>query len=135
VSPRTKRPKARHVLDASALLAFLNDEPGASAVEPILPRSTISAVNLAEVFTKLMSVDVAIDNVGIRLEAMGLRVIAFTSRDAQIAAAYYPRTKHLGLSLGDRACFALALRLKAPAWTADAAWTKVNSPVEVKLIR
>jgi ribonuclease VapC len=112
------------VLDASALLAYLGDEPGADAVEmAIADRATIGAVNLAEVLGSLA------------VAGHDPEEARFDEDLALEAALLRPVTRHAGLSLGDRACLALARRLARPALTADAAWSGAVPDVDVVLIR
>ena len=122
------------VLDASALLALLQDEPGAEAVEPGLDSSIISAVNWSEVAQK--STDRGVEVGGLRedLGALGLEIVPFTTGDAEAAAALREPTAHLGLSLADRACLALAGRLQTEAVTTDQTWSGVGS-IPVRVIR
>ena len=132
--PVTRAP--RGVLDASALLAFLQHERGHAAVAPILEDAAISAVNLSEVLQKSAAAGVSTEGLEADLQAVGIRVYAFDAEDAASAAELWPSTRKLGLSLGDRACLALARRLHAPAYTADRAWTAVKVPgVVVRTVR
>ncbi|TFU15780.1 type II toxin-antitoxin system VapC family toxin [Thermus tengchongensis] len=125
------------VLDASALLALLLDEPGAARVEAVLAEgAAISAVNLAEVFSNQAERGHAPEAVRERLVREGLlgqvlEVFPFTEEDALEAA----RLRPLGLSLGDRACLALARRLGLPALTADATWEGLDVGVKVEVVR
>ena len=123
------------VLDASALLCLLNGEPGAERVAQALPRSAVSAVNLSEVASKLSDMGGAQDRIEIALRALHLRIVPFDEVQAMGAGALRPQTKRLGLSLGDRACLALAKQLSATALTADRAWAhladEVGAQVEV----
>jgi ribonuclease VapC len=129
------------VLDASALLAYLNDEAGADLVEAALLRgSAISAVNLAEVLSKLAEVGEDPEDVSENLKRRGLLggklvVSALSADDAVIIASLHRSTKTHGLSLGDRACLGLALRLHVPALTADRAWLRLKVAVRVEAIR
>lgn len=129
------------VLDASALLAYLNDEAGAQVVENALVRgSAISAVNIAEVLTKLTEIGEEPDEVTEDLQRRGLlggklSVFPLTAEDAVVIANLHRRTKAHGLSLGDRACLGLALRLRVPAVTADRAWLRLRVAVKVEAIR
>ena len=115
------------VLDASALLAYLRDEPGAEVVsEAIAGGAAISTVNLAEVLSRVA--DRGSDPTAIveRMTERGLLggaivVEPFTTADAGETARLRPLTREAGLSLGDRACLALARRLEAPALAADLA--------------
>lgn len=108
------------VLDASAVLAFLQGEPGADRVESALAESVISAANWSEVAQKVMSRGGDWSLAAGLLEHYGLRVEPVTAADAVRAAQLW--RKGSGLSLGDRICLALAGRLAATALTADQAW-------------
>lgn len=123
------------VLDASALLAFLQDEPGSDAVENVLAEACMSAVNWSEVIQK--SVAAEVDVIGLRadLEALGLEVHDFTPAYAEAVGNLWAKTRRYGLSLGDRACMCLGIALKLPVMTTDKAWKKVNLPVRVQVIR
>ena len=114
------------MLDASALLAWLHQEPGGEKVEPLLGRSIVSAVNLSETLQKGLSRGADVAGLREDLEALGLKVVNFTAEDAEMAAELWAATRHLGLSLGDRSCLATAKRLKVPAVTADRDWTKIE---------
>ncbi|WP_105318330.1 type II toxin-antitoxin system VapC family toxin [Thermus tenuipuniceus] len=131
----------RAVLDASALLAYLKGEPGGEEVkEALLQGAAISAVNLAEVGSELA--DWGQDPAQLLgfLQGRGilgqvLRVFPFTEEDALEAARLRPLTRSLGLSLGDRACLALAQHLNLPALTADATWEGLAVGVRVEVVR
>lgn len=123
------------VLDASALLALLFDEPGAHVVaEVVADGATVSTVNLAEVATVLTRNDRDPEKVLHPVQAQ-VEVEPFTDADALAVAALYPRVSAKGLSLGDRACLALAQRLDAPAVTAEHGWTGLSVGITVQLIR
>lgn len=126
---------AEVVLDASALLAWLNDEPGAAAVEAVLADAVISSVNLSEVGAVLADVGMPPEEVGAVFSDLELRTVPFDDDLALLAASLRPATRSAGLSLGDRACLALAQRLDAPAITGDRAWARVDVPVAIRLIR
>jgi PIN domain nuclease of toxin-antitoxin system len=132
---------ATRVLDASALLAYLNDDAGADMVEEALLRgSAISAVNLAEVLSKLAEVGEDPQDVSENLTRRGLLggklvVSPLSADDAVVIARLHRSTRAHGLSLGDRACLGLALRLRVPALTADRAWSRLKSGVKVETIR
>jgi PIN domain nuclease of toxin-antitoxin system len=130
------------VLDSSALLAFLQDEPGAEAVEGALAeRTAMSAANWAEVLTKMADAGVRPQEVTRHLEAQGilgdgLAIVPLGQAAAGEIAALRTRTRRAGLSLGDRACLALARSLGLPAMTTDRAWAALRlSGVKVKVIR
>lgn len=123
------------VLDASALLAFLQNEPGCDQVEAALAEAVISSVNWAEVVQK--SIAAAVDVNGMRedLEALGLRIVPFSAEEAEVSAQLWQQTRSTGLSLGDRACLSTGIGLDAPVLTADKIWTTLNLPVAVRCIR
>jgi ribonuclease VapC len=123
------------VLDASAVLALLRSEPGAAAVQPLLGRAAISAVNLTEVLERYEAVGLSAAGRREDIEALGIEVEAFTAADAAIAAQMRAPTRALGLSLADRACLALAARLRLAAHTADRAWAALDIGTEIVLIR
>lgn len=123
------------VLDASAVLAVVNSEPGADIVAACMMDAAISAVNVAEVLSRLS--DFGLDGKACRavLAALNLRVIPFDEAAAIEAGELRAATRYLGLSLGDRACLALARSLKAGVVTADRNWSRLALDVEVRLIR
>ncbi len=122
-------------LDASALLAFLFREPGHEAVADVLERACISTVNLGEVLGRFARDGHDPVQVLSRLRASPLEIVPFLAEHAAFSAAILPRTRHLGLALGDRACLALALARGIPAWTADRAWTALDLGISVHCIR
>lgn len=128
------------VLDASAFLAYLQNEPGADTVENWLSQGVwISAVNWAEVLQKTLRWKPPAQLVAQLREAgildRALFVHPVTSAIASITAEIYPLTHALGLSLGDRICLALSSLTKLPAITADRTWEKLPSPFEIVSIR
>lgn len=125
----------KFVLDASALLALLNGEEGADQVEAILNNSIISSVNLAEVVTRLSAVGIPDNEIHRVLGVLGLVIIPFDEGSAYIAGELYAHTSPLGLSLGDRACLALAQQEGVTAITADRAWADLELDIKVDLIR
>ena len=122
------------VLDASAVLALLFDEPGADTVaEHIADGAAISTVNLAEVATILTrhGHDPAPLLAPLRTQ---VDTEDFTATDAHTTAALYPATSHRGLSLGDRACLALAHRLDGPAITAEHIWSELDLDLDIAVL-
>lgn len=121
------------LLDASAVLAVLQDEPGADEVWERLPGAGLSAVNAAEVAAKLVDCGAAPEEASEVLGRLGAEILAFEVADIEPSARM--RQISRSLSLGDRACLALASRLGLPAVTADRAWSDLETGVEVQLIR
>ena len=124
-------------LDASALLAFLFREEGHERVAGAIGSSCLSTVNLAEVLGRFVRDGHDARPVLRRLGATSIEVVPFLSADATLAASLLPATRLHGLSLGDRACLALALARGIPALTADHIWAAAAPPigVDVQLIR
>lgn len=129
------------VLDASALLAFIQGEAGRETVGAALAEgAVINAVNYAEVLSRLGDRGDEPTTAHRRLEQQGLiggllEVIPLLGEDAVTIARLRPVTRAQGLSLGDRACLATALRLERPVLTADRGWANIDVGVTVRLIR
>ena len=123
------------VLDASALLAYLQDEPGGEQVRAVLPRAVMSTVNWTEVIGKAR--EEGVDTQGLRedLESLGLAFEPFSVVQAEIAGRLKERTRRYGLSLSDRACLALGMDRGESVCTADRAWKELHLGVEVETIR
>ena len=128
----------RIVLDSSALLAILNAEPGAEKLtgQPgLFTQAAISTVNLAEVQSKLVNYGIEPDEAWkTALSPVG-EALVFTREQAKIAGSLISKTRHLGLSLGDRACLALGIALKAPVYTADKHWKNFELGIQIRVIR
>ena len=124
------------VFDASALLALLNNEPGADRLTPELLNDAVSStVNLAEVHTKLVSQGGDPEEAWEDALSPIREAVAFTTEHAKIAGSLVSQTRALGLSLGDRACLALGLALKAPVYTADRSWKSLKLGIRIHVIR
>jgi ribonuclease VapC len=123
------------VIDASAVIAFLVGEPFTRFEVQRINRALISAVNLSEVLARLPELGVPELEAAAATTRLSLRIIDFDEAQALLAAHLRPLTRHLGLSLGDRACLALAKTLGVPAVTADRAWGNLDIGVNVHLIR
>lgn len=127
---------ATAVLDASALLALLNDEPGADLVAEVVHQgAAMSAVNYCEVVGKLRDSGIALDEVTAILTPLNIQLVEFTVSHAARAGDLRPQTRAAGLSLGDRACLVLAEGIGAPAFTTDREWERVNVGVAITVIR
>lgn len=123
------------VLDASALLALLNGEPGQEVVAPLVPGALVGSVNLAEVVGKLAERGMPEAEIREALDGLALEVYPVDEELAYATGALRPATREQGLSLGDRACLALAAMIELPAYTADRVWAEVDLDIEVRLIR
>jgi ribonuclease VapC len=99
------------VLDASALICALRNEPGAGRVRAALPTACISAVNLSETYAKMAQYGKRLEDIAFLIGRLGLHVVPFDAEQARMAATLLEQPQKLGLSLGDRACLALALTL------------------------
>lgn len=123
------------VLDASALMALLNEERGAAAVEALVADAVISAVNWYEAYGKLRARGVDSAALTANMAETGIAVFPFDEQDARATAELAPVTRSAGLSLADRACLALAARLEVPAVTTDRAWSDLDVGVEILCVR
>jgi len=123
------------VLDASALLTVFNNETGADRALDLISTAVISAVNLAEVATKLQERGMPDDRVRANIEALELRVEPFDEQLAVETGLLRAATPGAGLSLGDRACLALARARGATALTTDRAWAKLDIGIPIELAR
>ena len=129
---------SRIVLDSSALLAILHGEPGAEMFGQqfrLLENAAMSAVNVAEAYGKLVGLGIDAEDAWEAVTAPIPEVVDFDGLQAKIAGALLPQTRSLGLSLGDRACLALGIALKAPIYTADRAWNSLRVKVPIHVIR
>jgi ribonuclease VapC len=126
---------ASAVLDSSPILAVLNNEPGADVVEVLLDDALVLTVNYAEVIAKLVERGSTFAQVQSALRSIALTTVDFDIALAQRTGTLRAETIKRGLSLGDRACLALAEREGVPAMTGDRTWVGAVSGVEVRLIR
>jgi PIN domain nuclease of toxin-antitoxin system len=123
------------VLDASAVLALINTESGWEVASDYLDDAIMSAVNLAEVVSKLRDIGVTPSATRSIVDLLALVAVPFDETQAFLAGELVTQTRSAGLSLGDRCCIALAKTLDAVAVTADRAWLEVNAGVEIVAIR
>ncbi|OJW53439.1 MAG: hypothetical protein BGO67_01700 [Alphaproteobacteria bacterium 41-28] len=123
------------VLDASAILALIQEEPGAEVIRPLLKQSMMSAVNVAETLTSLQKVEMDPEEGMEYLSILISQIVDFDTDQAIDAARLYPHVKHKGLSLGDRACLALGKKFQATIYTADKIWKDIYPELDIYLIR
>lgn len=124
------------VLDSSAVLAVFRGEPGAAVVQAALASgAVISAVNLAEVVTKLQEGGVPDPDIGPMIDQLRISMVDYDQAQAYSTGFLRRQTRAAGLSLGDRACIALGQQLGLPVLTADRSWATLGLPVTVTVIR
>ncbi len=123
------------VFDSSAILAITFAEQGAEVATRFLHEGLISAVNVSEVITRYVDMGVNEEEARASLSLLGLQICPFDEAMAIAAGLMRKTTQNTGLSLGDRACLALAIREQTRVITADRAWTTLELGIEVKLIR
>ena len=123
------------VLDASAILAVVQSETGAEVVLEAIPDGVISVVNISEVVAKLTDRGYRDDAIRKELRELNLAVKDFDEDQAYAAGMLRPLTRDRGLSLGDRACIALGIRLGLVVLTADRSWAGLDVGVDVRLVR
>jgi PIN domain nuclease of toxin-antitoxin system len=123
------------VLDASALLAFLNSEPGADLVLGVLQGAIISAVNYSEVLKKTIERSGSAERVSDIVRNLAVAIIPFDEVHAMAAATLYTDAKPHGMSFADRACLSLGVLRRSTVFTAERKMRLVNLSIKVKLIR
>jgi PIN domain nuclease of toxin-antitoxin system len=126
---------SKFVLDASIILAVLNQEEGSQEIASFIPNAAISTVNLSEVVAKMAIAGIPEDVVNQILSSMKLEVTPFSEEHALRAGMLIPSTRSLGLSLGDRACLALGLSLGQPVLTTDRLWGSLSLEIEIRIMR
>jgi ribonuclease VapC len=119
------------VLDASAVLAIYFDEPGAEKGRAVVEGSLVSAVNYSEIVAKALDRGDAFDVALRKLARMPFLVMTHDEALARRAGELRTATRRFGLSVGDRACLALAERERLPAYTVDRSWSKLELSIEV----
>ncbi|MBV9389487.1 MAG: type II toxin-antitoxin system VapC family toxin [Chroococcidiopsidaceae cyanobacterium CP_BM_ER_R8_30] len=117
------------------MLAYLQDEPGGDAIEEVLAEVVMSSVNWAEVVQKSVAAGVNVDGMREDLEALGLEIAPFSSKDGEMTGRLWLQTRQAGLSLGDRACLSLGLKLNVPVLTCDRIWATLGLILDVQVIR
>lgn len=121
------------VVDASVVLAWLQDEPGADDAEPLLMEGLVGAANWSEVLQKAAQHGASAEIVARLLTSFGLTVVDVTRADGEVAAGLW--RARAPLSLADRLCLALGVRVSLPVATADAHWSAVGDGPSVLVIR
>ena len=126
-----------YILDTSALLAHLWQEPGEARVAQLLltEHCLLGATNLAEVVTKMTERGLPVSEVSTVVNSLNVDIIPLTQKQAEVAGILRQTTRHLGLSLGDRACLALAKTMDGIAITADRPWQALNLGIAIECIR
>jgi PIN domain nuclease of toxin-antitoxin system len=123
------------VLDASAVLAMLNQETGSEEVSRFIGNAAISAVNLSEVVAKLAEAGIDEGAINQILSNLDIEIIPFDEKQALKSGLLRLTTKSIGLSFGDRACLALGISLNQPVLTTDRLWSNLSIGVEVRVVR
>lgn len=127
---------SRYVLDASAILALVQEEPGSDIVADAMAEGAeICAINLSEVVAKLAESGSIEEVIRTSLARLSMTVVDFDEKLAFQAGMLRPTTRHLGLSLGDRACIALARERDSTIITADRAWATLSLGPTIRIIR
>jgi ribonuclease VapC len=125
---------SKSVLDASAVLAYLQREPGHEAIGAMLDEARVSAVNIAEVAAKLAEKGASEARLRQTIGALGVEILAFYEALAYSTGVLRQATRHAGLSLGDRACLATARSLGVPAVTTDRDWAGLQIGIEIRVL-
>ena len=126
----------RIVLDASAILAIIQAEPGREKLTPeLLANAVASTVNLSEVQAKLVGRGWSADEAWEDATSPIREALPFTEEHAKLAGTLVTQTKDYGLSLGDHACITMGISLKAPIYTAEKTWSRLKLGVRIHAIR
>lgn len=112
-----------------------NREPGAERVRGVLREAVMSAVNVSEVLQKLVQKGMTLEHAEDYIRQFISEIAEFGLKQAVVTASLDPKTRSLGLSLGDRACLALGQSLNVPVLTADQTWAKLDIGISIELIR
>ena len=125
----------RAILDASALLALVFDEPGAEIVAAHVRSSCILSVNFTEVLQRVLTIDGNPDRAEEAIDLLGIEVVPFDRRLARLTAELREKTSFMGASFADRACLALGLARGAPILSSDQDWRKLDLGIVIRMIR
>jgi len=126
---------SKHVLDASAVIAWVDRESGYEGIAPFMSDAAICSVNLAEVISKMLTRGLSAEDARQHLDLLQLEIIDFDEILAYETGGLCPTTRHVGLSLGDRACLATAQSLGVPAVTTDRSWASLGFSIPIHVIR
>ncbi|MEM8610648.1 MAG: type II toxin-antitoxin system VapC family toxin [Cyanobacteria bacterium P01_H01_bin.105] len=121
------------VLDSSAILAILQDEPGQEAVLPVLEGALVSTVNLAEVATCITRYGIPKDVVHTTIAKLPIHPCDFGYDLVALTGTLIQDKRQFGLSLGDRACLALGMMRKIPVLTADKIWKELERSLDIQI--
>ena len=126
----------RVILDASALLALIQEETGAEIIKPLLKFSVMSAVNVTETLSVLQRTNISPEEGLTLITDIVTTIVPFDLEQAEQVAKLHPLVQPQGLSLADRACIALAIKLQIPIYTADRIWDELKlDNIDIRLIR
>jgi PIN domain nuclease of toxin-antitoxin system len=123
------------VLDSSAILVLLFQEPGKDTVLQVMKGALLSTVNLAETHTKLLLRGIDARFAWSRLLSLECELCFFDDQQARLTGELVQIARPYGLSLGDRACLALAIQRKATVYTTDREWTRLGLSLKIEIIR
>ena len=126
----------RVILDASALLALIQEETGAEIIKPLLKFSVMSAVNVTETLSVLQRTNISSEEGLALIMDIVTTIVPFDLEQAEQVAKLHPFVQPQGLSLADRACIALGIKLQIPIYTADRIWVELKlDNIDIRLIR
>lgn len=123
------------VFDTSTVIAVMRRETGADRIAELFAGGAMSSVNFAELVAQGVRRGVSAEDVTNDFTQLKLVVHAFDLEDATLTGALIAVTRPFGLSLGDRACLALAKRLNGTAVTANHAWAKLDLGIPIDVFR
>ena len=126
----------RVILDASALLALIQEETGAEIIKPLLKFSVMSVVNVTETLSVLQRTNISPEEGLTLITDIVTTIVPFDLEQAEQVAKLHPLVQPQGLSLADRACIGLGIKLQIPIYTADRIWDELKlDNIDIRLIR
>ena len=123
------------VLDASALIALIQEENGSEIIKPLLKYAVMSSVNVAETLIALQKRGLLYQQSLILIQDIIGSIIPFNLKHVELVAQLQTLTQHKGLSLGDKACIALGIATSYPIYTADKIWAELELNCQIIVIR